>query len=287
MFRIGDFSRLTRISVKMLRHYDEIGLLPPAFVDPTTGYRLYAAHQLPRLNRIIALKDLGFSLGQIGILLDEGLSPEALRGMLTLRQHEIESRLRVERERLARVEFHVRQLAHEGQPPPYDIVLRPVEPQLMACMRCIASDLEGAVTTMFDSVEAYVASARARAAAAPVLLYHDAEFRGEDADVEVAVPLSAPISPSGAIVIRELEGAPTMACVVYEGAYDRLVEALQAVLRWVEASGYAVAGPVREVYLQFCAGRAAEWNLPGAFLTAAPADLITEVQIPVVRDGMA
>jgi DNA-binding transcriptional MerR regulator len=71
MFKIGDFSRFSRVTVKMLRHYDEIGLLKPARVDPFTGYRYYTADQLPRLNRIIALKDLGFTLEQIGSLLDD------------------------------------------------------------------------------------------------------------------------------------------------------------------------------------------------------------------------
>lgn len=66
MFKISEFSRFTRVSVKMLRHYDEIGLLRPAHIDPVNNYRYYSADQLPRLNRIIALKDLGFSLSEIG-----------------------------------------------------------------------------------------------------------------------------------------------------------------------------------------------------------------------------
>ena len=68
MFKIGDFSKFSRVSVKMLRHYDELGLLKPALVDPATNYRYYSADQLPRLNRIIALKDLGFTLEQVGRL---------------------------------------------------------------------------------------------------------------------------------------------------------------------------------------------------------------------------
>lgn len=100
MFRIGDFSRLTRVSVKMLRHYDEIGLLLPIYVDPATSYRYYAADQLPLLNRIIALKDLGFSLDQIGLLLNDHVSLDEMRGMLKLRRAAVEQTVRREQQRL-------------------------------------------------------------------------------------------------------------------------------------------------------------------------------------------
>jgi len=79
---IGDFARLGRVSVRMLRHYDAIGLLRPAHVDPTTGYRSYQAAQLAELNRIVALKDLGFTLEQVRVMLDERVSVEQVRGML-------------------------------------------------------------------------------------------------------------------------------------------------------------------------------------------------------------
>jgi DNA-binding transcriptional MerR regulator len=79
MFKIGDFSRLTRVSVKALRHYDRLGLLEPARVDPLNGYRYYSSEQLSGLNSILALKDLGFSLEQVSLLLDEEMSPAQVR----------------------------------------------------------------------------------------------------------------------------------------------------------------------------------------------------------------
>jgi DNA-binding transcriptional MerR regulator len=89
MFTIGDFARHGRVSVRMLRHYDATGLLRPARVDPVSSYRFYAADQLARLNRIIALKDLGFTLDQVRAMLDQQVSAEQLRGMLRPRQAEI------------------------------------------------------------------------------------------------------------------------------------------------------------------------------------------------------
>jgi DNA-binding transcriptional MerR regulator len=93
MFSIGDFAWYGRVSVRMLRHYDAIGLLRPARVDQVSGYRWYEAGQLSRLNRIVALKDLGFTLQQIQLILDDKLSVEELRGMLRLRQAELQQPL--------------------------------------------------------------------------------------------------------------------------------------------------------------------------------------------------
>ena len=79
-FSIGEFARHGRVSVRMLRHYDAIGLLRPARVDAASGYRFYEASQLAELNRVIALKDLGFTLEQVRTVLAEKVSAEELRG---------------------------------------------------------------------------------------------------------------------------------------------------------------------------------------------------------------
>src|SRR5262252_2812634 len=90
MFRIGEFSRIGRVSMRLLRYYDEIGLLRPAHTDSSNGYRYYTAAQLPELNRILVLRDLGLSLDQIARALQKGVSPDELRGMLMMRRAEIE-----------------------------------------------------------------------------------------------------------------------------------------------------------------------------------------------------
>src|SRR5690349_18693302 len=100
MIKIGDFARLSQVSVVTLRYYDEMDLLKPVKVDDLTGYRFYSASQLPRLNRILALKDLGFSLEQIKLMLTDGISIEQLRGMLAQQRREVESRIQSEQQRL-------------------------------------------------------------------------------------------------------------------------------------------------------------------------------------------
>src|SRR5215469_17360946 len=92
MFAIGEFARYGRVTIRVLRHYDAIGLLGPVCVDPATGYRIYEAGQLSRLNRIVALKSLGFTLQQVATILDEQY--QAHRGTAGRRTDQHSGRLR-------------------------------------------------------------------------------------------------------------------------------------------------------------------------------------------------
>lgn len=135
MIKIGDFARLSQVSVVTLRYYDEMDLLKPVRVDEDNGYRYYSADQLARLNRILALKDLGFPLEQIRLMLADGLSPGQLRSMLTLQRNEVEKRMAGERERLVRIEARLRQIEMEDQMPAYDIVIKTVPAMRVASRR--------------------------------------------------------------------------------------------------------------------------------------------------------
>jgi DNA-binding transcriptional MerR regulator len=128
MFSIGEFARHGRVSVRMLRHYDAIGLLRPASVDPPTSYRFYDASQLAELNRIIALKDLGFTLQQVQAILDEQVSPSELRGMLKLRRAEIHAQIEAETSRLARVEARLLSIEEDGRVPADGVVVKRLAP---------------------------------------------------------------------------------------------------------------------------------------------------------------
>src|SRR5882724_5850336 len=140
MFKISDFSRLSQVSMRTLRYYDEIGLLKPGHVDCDTGYRYYLVEQLSRLQRILALKDLGFELAQIIQLLDEDLSPEQLRGMLRLKQMEIQQRIQTEQERLARVEAQLKQFEVGETRLLHDVALKKIRAQIVASSRTLADN---------------------------------------------------------------------------------------------------------------------------------------------------
>ena len=135
MLRIGEFSRIGQVTVKTLRFYDAMGLLEPHKIDPINGYRYYGFDQLPRLNRILALKGLGLTLEQIKLLLNDDLPAEQLRGMLRLKQVEIQQKMDQEKERLARVEARLKMIEQENKMPNYEIVIKEINPIQVASIR--------------------------------------------------------------------------------------------------------------------------------------------------------
>lgn len=280
MFKIGEFSRFTRVSVKTLRHYDEMGLLRPRVVDRFTNYRYYSADQVPRLNQILALRELGFSLEQIGQLLEAELSPEQLRGMFQRKRSEIVTRLHEEEEQLGRVDAYLAQLNGE-QAARYDVVVRPIEPTLVASIRSwIAAEED--IAPIFDELEVHAAHFKARAALPPALVYHDSEYRVGWQDIEIMVPLTGAIPEKGRIRVYELPGWAAMACLIHSGGYEQLLQTLRALLQWIELNHYAIAGPTRELFLRFGADQQG-YELPAAYVTTQGEEFVTELQVPVSK----
>jgi len=281
MFRIGEFSKLTRVSVRMLRHYDLLGLLKPSHTDPTTNYRHYSADQLPRLNRILALRELGFSLEQIAGMLDEDLSHEQLLGMLKLKRAETEQEMQLGQVRLERLEARISQMNGTGTPPAYDVIVKAIEPQLVASHREVAPD-DDRLSFMFEELERYVDACGVRADRPPVTIYHDPEYRDENIDAEVAVPLSREIPGTDDIRVLQLPRIAQAACVVHEGSYGSLYQAYNALLDWIEANGCRMTGPIREVYLSYSAdGLGLE--LPSTYLAKNPGQFVTELQLEIEK----
>ena len=288
MFKIGDFSRFTRVSVKTLRHYDEVGLLRPRVVDRFTNYRYYSADQVPRLNQILALRELGFSLEQIGRLLEAELSPEQLSGMFAGKRAEIEARIRAETEQLARVDAYLAQMGTE-ESPRYDVVLRSIAPGLVATLRTwVASDAENAAdeedqtAALFDEVELHVARFKARAALPPLIIYHDREYRADGQDLEIVIPLTSAVEATERIQVYELPGCETMACLIHTGGYEHLSQTFSTLLQWIERNAYVIDGPTRASFLRFGADQEG-YALPESYIATQAHELVTELQVPVVR----
>ena len=281
MFKIGEFSQLSRVSVRMLRHYDQLGLLKPSRTDNFTNYRYYSADQLPRLNRILALRDLGFSLEQIGNMLDEELPAEQLMGMLKLKRAEIEQKMQVEQLRMARLEARINQMNGQTVPNKYDVVVREVEPQLVATYSEVAPD-DDRIQYMFEELEAHVAQFNARADKPPMSIYHDPEYRDENIDTEVVVPLKSTIPETDSIHVRETPHISRAACVVHTGDYATIYQAYNALLSWIESNDYRMKGPIREVYLSYSAdGLGLE--LPPTYLVKESNPFVTELQLEIEK----
>lgn len=284
MFRIREFSQLTRVSIKTLRHYDRLGLLVPAYVDPRTRYRHYAARQAPRLYHILALRDLGFPLAHVVEILAGESRTGSLRRLLEQRRGEIRSQIAFERQRLAQVDAALLELGKGPRArPALRPVLRELPPMRVAARRLRVRDLDLGAQQLFEAVEADAARAGVRRSGPPVLVYHDRDHREAGADIEAGVPVLATARTAGRSRIRTLARVPRAACVVYTGGTERWRAILRELLTWLERRRLAPAGPTREVFIQFAAGGLEHLRLPRAYLVERPEDFVTEMQIPVRR----
>jgi DNA-binding transcriptional MerR regulator/predicted transcriptional regulator YdeE len=254
MIKIGEFSKLVQVPVATLRYYDQVGLLKPVEVDRFTGYRYYSASQLPRLHRILALKGLGFSLEQIGVVLAEGLTLEQMRGMFRLRHAQISQELAEIQGQLTEVEVRLQQIEREEQLSTYDVILKQVEPQLVASVRAILPNHSASgslFAEVYEAIGAHVAEAlgpHPGEGGQTLVLWYDTEFKEHDVDGAAAFILRCRVPNSGRMHVHELPAA-TMAATIHHGSYNTIGEAHEAVLRWIEANGCRIVGPDREIYL--------------------------------------
>jgi len=270
MLRIGDFSKLSQVSIKTLHHYDQLGLLKPIKVDEATNYRYYSVDQLPRLNRILAYKDLGFSLEQIDTLLDEDLPVAQIRGMLRLKQAEIQRLVTNEKDRLKRIEFRLRQIDQENDMPTQDVVIKHVHTQKVVAIRANVPTY-GDQHILWNELGTYLAQKGIKPCGPCLTIYHDPEYREQDVDIEVCEPIKNTLPTHERIIVRELPEIETMACLIHEGSYENFNQTYEALVRWIETNGYQIVGPNREVYLR---------NVEH---TNNPDEYLTEIQFPVTK----
>jgi len=254
MFRIGDFSRIARVSARLLRFYDEIGLLKPAHADPQTGYRHYAVAQLGQLNRITVLKDLGFSLEQIGDILKAPLNADELRRLLLLRRNDVERSLAQEAQRLRNIETRIGQIETEGALS-VDDVIESAEParRLLSVRRQVASFAEARALIPLLREQSRALLPRAHDCQLMVIA-HAPQFEADELDVEFGysveqLSLGAPPKTSQ-LQLRELPAVPRMSVCVRVGLPEDAHLVTARIGRFAAANGDVLDGPSREVFLQ-------------------------------------
>jgi DNA-binding transcriptional MerR regulator len=270
MFGIGEFASAGRVSVRMLRHYDALGLLRPAHVDGVTGYRTYEARQLSRLNRIVALKELGFTLAQVRVILDEKVSTGELYGMLRLRQAELQSQIAADSARLRQVEARILSIEREeGAMPATDVQIKKIPAVRVAELTALAPDFEpesiGPVAgPLFSDLVGRINAAGVAVTGAGVAYYDETP---DGILVHAAIPVTA--EPGGYdFAVLDLSGIEQAATILHHGSMDEVMPTGQALARWIDENGYRPLGLPREVYLE---------------LADDPANWVTELQAPVAR----
>jgi DNA-binding transcriptional MerR regulator len=270
MLNIGEFARLGQVSPRMLRHYDQLGLLRPERVDPETGYRSYGVHQLARLHRLLALRDLGFTLEQIGELLDGEPPLEQLRGMLRLRRAELEQTLAEEQGRLRRIEAHLRAIEGSNTVNAQDVVIKHTQPLRIAETRGTADGLDPEhIGPRFGQLAPRLIEHLQQVGAHPGVLvgYYDEPDEDGSVGVHVAYEIGEQAVPSrDGIEVAELP-VIEVASVVHRGGMDNITPVYEALIRWIEDSGYTLAGYSRELYHEM----------------DADGPTVTEIQVPIAK----
>lgn len=253
MFAIGEFARHGRVSVRMLRHYDAIGLLRPVRVDPASGYRFYDASQLSLLNRIVVLKDLGFTLQQVASIMNEHVSTPELRGMLTLRRAQLQTQIETDAARLAQVEARLLAIESEAAEPP-DVVVKPIPPVRVAELTGVAAGYEPQFITpviqpLYRELGRLLCEAGVAVTGPGLAYYEDAGDDAASITVHAALTVAGRPDCTPGFDVVDLAEVPAAATLVHRGSMDQVLSSIQALARWIDAAGYQSLGYARELTL--------------------------------------
>lgn len=271
MIKIGDFSKLSMVSIRMLRHYDSIGLLAPEKIDPITGYRYYTPAQLTTAGRIQSLKNMGFSLSAIGSILREYNDPESLKRYLLLHLVQIKEDADKIQKQVTMVESMIERLGKDGISMNYNVSVKEFAPIKVMSLRGIipAYENEG---DLWQELYRQTAGQNVQPASPPyyAAVFYDEGFKESDVDVEIQASVTGDYHDTEQVKFK-MTTPITAATVVVKGDYSQMSDVCEAIANWVSDNGYAFSGPMFNIYH---VGPACDKN---------PANWVTEVCFPVIK----
>ena len=271
MLKIGDFSKLSRISIRMLRHYDEIGLLVPKSTDSFTGYRYYGEDQLPEAGQINALKEMGFGLSVIAEIRKTYGDSQSLKRYLILKQAEIREQVEKEGRQLLLLETTINRLGKDECIMEHSVTLKELPQRTVASVRDIipAYDKEG---ILWERMMKELAPQNVQYASPcnSVAIFHDECHKDQDPDVEIQISVQGSYQNTEHVVFKTV--APVLiASATYKGSYNQITVVNAAVANWVKDNNYEFNGP------SFCIYHVSPAQ------TQNPDELVTEVCFPVKK----
>ncbi len=273
--KIGDFSRLAQVSVRTLRLYDELGLLKPEAVDKFSDYRYYNVSQLPRIQQILTLKDMGLSLEQIDGLLKRALPGDQLQVLLQVKQTELEQELVAAQERLTRVRERLLASERGADAVPPQIQIKAVEGLRVVSTRRVVKHVSH-MQTEREAGWHTLLQAMGRLGLVSLepelVLYHSNEFTEENIDTEFArtVGRDAQAHDDTPVTVRTLPAEPVVASLLHTGHLRDVTQSIIALFQWMGDNGYESAGPIRELHHFWREYDNVSWN-----------NVTLELQIPV------
>lgn len=267
MFSIGVFSKINKVTTKTLRYYDEIGLLKPEYVDETTGYRYYTSQQLPKLHKIITLKQMGLSLHAINEVINNVVAIELF---LQLKKQDILQNIKAEEGKLLQIRSYLNNMKGEIYSM-YNAIVKELPRVHVASMRQVIPNYDA----LFDLCPNVMAKEMKRLScvcATPSYcfnIYHDGEYKAQDIDTEICEAVIEKKTDTEILKFKTMEAIPTAVCVLHKGPYQTIGAAYSFTFKWIEENQYEVIGNPRESYIDGI------WN------QESEGDWLTEIQVPV------
>lgn len=271
MLKIGDFSKLSCITIRMLRHYDEIDLLKPTTVDEWTGYRYYDEAQLLTANKIQLLKNLGFGLSAIKEVLAHFDDYTEIEKILKIKRTELVSQEIELRERINYIDSTIKNLKQEGNFMNYVVNLKTIPELYVACVRKVIANYmaEGELWQLLMP-EIGKQKCKATTPCYSMAVYHDKEFVESNADVEVRFAVDGKYDDAGEVKFKTIPAATVAACT-FQGGYAQIAAVNEAIAKWANGNGYEFNGAAFWIYHK------------SPYETKNPEDYVTEVCFPVKK----
>lgn len=267
--KIGEFSRLCKVTVRTLRHYEKIGLLVPEIVDRWSGYRYYSVAQLQKMQNILLLKELGFSLEEIGDLWYEDNHVPSVE-LLEEKIRACESELKVLRARESKLKAII--ASRKKLENMEKITIESLPAIIVATHRTIIPSYEDLGMLCYQVIGPEMVRLGCECPE-PGYCYtiEHGGYKPKDIDIEYCEMVTKMGKDSELIKFKEIAEVPTAACMKVYGSYDKLYQSYLDIFAWIEKEGYKVVGEPRANYIDGI------WNQED------PNQWLTIIQVPVEK----
>ncbi len=245
MFLIGEFAKLNMITVRTLKHYEDLGIFKPMKIDSETGYRFYSASQMTRLNKIISLKKAGFSLNEIGFILKNNEDSIELVSILELKYVEIQEKIRMEKDRLSQLNHLINLYKQDDVIMKYDVILKEVEPIKVASLSQKLVSYEE-VVGLWRELISYLRINNVTVTESQIQILEHNE-QGEFIGAEVTFSIDNDFMESDRVKIKTLN-SESMVTTIHKGSFDTLELAFKAIASWIEDNNYEFVGHQRQLF---------------------------------------
>jgi DNA-binding transcriptional MerR regulator len=284
MYTIGEFASIGRVTLRLLRYYDEIGLLPPARVDPASGYRWYAPEQAATLTRILQLRDFGLKLDDVTKIITGRLDQAAEQELLVAARDDLRGEIEQNRLRLDRLDAYLRSTQGEAMEPTVNARICSIDPQRVALATAVAAGwgpvhITPVIGPLFEQLADRLQHAGVADFGPAIAIYRARDSAGPDDSThpddsdEVLVTAAFVVddsTPTGDdFEVRMLPGIEQAAVIAHHGPVATIDQSWHALLDWTQFNGYEPSGVCREYY----------WSPPGE----PQQNWVTDLQQPVRR----